>query len=151
MITSNNCKNYIRMGEIYVNHESSSNKKPVGKDAKQEQLYQFRVHNTGKAMTTNEGKKISNDSDQLKAGVRGPTLRQDYEFFEKMTHFVREEQPERVVHARGYSAYGEFECYQSMKHVTKAGFLQKAGKKTPLTIRFSTVQGSKGSYDTARD
>jgi len=83
--------------------------------------------------------------------VRGPTLRQDYEFLEKMSHFVHEEIPERVVHARGYSAHGEFECYQSMKHVTKAGFLQEAGKKTPLTIRFSTVQGAKGSYDTARD
>lgn len=68
-----------------------------------------------------------------------------------MSHFVHEEIPERVVHARGYSAHGEFECYQSMKHVTKAGFLQEAGKKTPLTVRFSTVQGAKGSYDTARD
>ncbi|SDC10573.1 catalase [Melghirimyces thermohalophilus] len=102
-------------------------------------------------MTTNEGRKRSQDQDQLKAGVRGPTLRQDYEFFEKMSHFVHEEIPERVVHARGYSAHGEFECYQSMKHVTKAGFLQEAGKKTPLTVRFSTVQGPKGSYDTARD
>jgi len=134
-----------------MNDESSRKRKYNDQNAKQDQLDQFRIQNTGKPLTTNEGKKISNDQDQLKAGIRGPTLRQDYEFFEKMTHFVREEQPERVVHARGYSAYGEFECYQSMKHVTKAGFLQEAGKKTPLTIRFSTVQGSKGSYDTARD
>jgi len=68
-----------------------------------------------------------------------------------MAHFAHEEIPERVVHARGYSAHGEFECYQSMKHVTRAKFLSDAGKKTPLTIRFSTVQGAKGSYDTARD
>lgn len=87
----------------------------------------------------------------MKAGIRGPSLRQDYEFFEKMSHFNHEEIPERVVHARGYSAYGEFECYQSMKHVTRAKFLEEAGKKTPLTIRFSTVQGPKGSYDTVRD
>ncbi|MFD1425774.1 catalase [Kroppenstedtia sanguinis] len=129
----------------------SKNRRPVGNNAKQEQLDQYRVQNTGKPMTTQEGKKKSQDQDQLKAGIRGPALRQDYEFFEKMSHFVHEEIPERVVHARGYSAHGEFECYQSMKHVTKAGFLQEAGKKTPLTVRFSTVQGAKGSYDTARD
>jgi len=132
-------------------NSSSRNKKSISENAKQEQLDQYRVQNTGKPMTTQEGKKRSQDQDQLKAGVRGPTLRQDYEFFEKMSHFVHEEIPERVVHARGYSAHGEFECYQSMKHVTKAGFLQEAGKKTPVTVRFSTVQGAKGSYDTARD
>lgn len=58
---------------------------------------------------------------------------------------------ERKVHARGYCAHGVFECYKSMKQFTKAGFLQEAGTKRPLVIRFSTVQGSKGSKDTARD
>ena len=135
----------------YMDNKSSRNQKPVGNNAKQEQLDQYRIQNAGKPMTTQEGKKRSQDQDQLKAGIRGPSLRQDYEFFEKMSHFAHEEIPERVVHARGYSAYGEFECYQSMKHVTKAGFLQEAGKKTPITVRFSTVQGAKGSYDTARD
>ncbi|WP_062106272.1 catalase [Bacillus niameyensis] len=134
-----------------MDEKSSRNKKPINTNTKQEQLDEFRVNNTGKPMTTQEGKKKSQDQDQLKAGIRGPSLRQDYEFFEKMSHFVHEEIPERVVHARGYSAHGEFECYQSMKHVTKAGFLQEPGKKTPLTVRFSTVQGAKGSYDTARD
>ncbi|SHG23422.1 catalase [Ornithinibacillus halophilus] len=138
------------MGD-YMDEKSSRNQKPVNKDIKQQQLDQYRVKNTGKPMTTMQGKKRSQDTDQLKAGVRGPSLRQDYEFFEKMSHFNHEEIPERVVHARGYSAHGEFECYQSMRQVTKAGFLQEAGKKTPLTIRFSTVQGPKGSYDTARD
>ncbi len=132
-----------------MDNKSSRNREPENR--KQEQLDQFRIRDSGNPMTTNAGKKLSNDEDQLKAGIRGPTLRQDYEYFEKMTHFVREEQPERVVHARGYSAYGEFECYKSMKHVTKAGFLQEAGEKTPLTIRYSTVQASKGSYDTVRD
>ncbi|WP_047986411.1 catalase [Ornithinibacillus californiensis] len=130
--------------------DKSSRKKPPT-DPKQEQLDQYRIQNTGEPMTTLQGKKRSQDTDQLKAGVRGPSLRQDYEFFEKMGHFAHEEIPERVVHARGYSAHGEFECYQSMRHVTKAKFLGEAGKKTPLTIRFSTVQGAKGSYDTARD
>ncbi|MFD1350915.1 catalase [Oceanobacillus caeni] len=134
-----------------MDDKSSRNQKPINRNIKQEQLDQYRVQDSGKPMTTQEGKKRSQDQDQLKAGIRGPSLRQDYEFFEKMSHFTHEEIPERVVHARGYSAYGEFECYQSMRHVTKAGFLQEAGKKTPITVRFSTVQGAKGSYDTARD
>lgn len=131
--------------------DNDRTKKAVGKDIKQEQLDSYRVKNTGKPLTTNQGKKISNDQETLKAGERGPSLHEDWHYFEKMTHFVQEEEPERTVHARGYSAHGEFECYQPMGHVTKAGFLQESGKKTPLTIRFSTVQGPRGSYDTARD
>ncbi|WP_336823591.1 catalase [Sporosarcina sp. USHLN248] len=120
-------------------------------NSKQEQLDQYRVQNTGKPMTTNEGRKISNDQETIKAGVRGPSLHEDYWFLEKMSHFNHEEIPERVVHARGYGAYGEFECYQSMSQFTSAKFLSEPGKKTPLLCRFSTVQGAKGSYDTARD
>lgn len=134
-----------------MDDKSSKDEKRLNNDVKQEQLNRYRVSDSGQPMTTQEGKKRSQDQDQLKAGIRGPSLRQDYEFLEKMSHFVHEEIPERVVHARGYSAYGEFECYQSMKHVTMAGFLSEAGKKTPVTTRFSTVQGGKGSYDTARD
>ncbi|AMX00155.1 catalase [Rummeliibacillus stabekisii] len=129
----------------------SQNKKSVKKDAKQEQLDQYRKSNAGKPLATQEGRKISNDSETLKAGVRGPSLHEDYWYLEKMSHFVHEEIPERVVHARGYGAYGEFECYQSMEHVTEACLFQEPGKKTPLAVRFSTVQGPKGSYDTARD
>lgn len=102
-------------------------------------------------MTTNLGRKISNDEDQLRAGARGPSLLEDYYYLEKMTHFVKEEIPERIVHPRGYGAHGEFECYKSMKHVTKACFLQEAGQKTPVFSRFSTVQGRRCSKDTARD
>lgn len=134
-----------------MDEKTSKNQKPISENSKQEQLDKYRIKNTGKPLTTNEGRKISNDREILTAGERGPGLLEDYHYFEKMTHFVHEETPERVVHARGYSAHGEFECYQSMKHVTKACFLQEPGKKTPLTIRFSTVQGSRGSYDTARD
>lgn len=131
--------------------DKNRNKQTGGKDSKQEQLDQFRISNKGKPMTTSQGRKISNDRETLKAGERGPSLHEDWHYFEKMTHFVQEEEPERTVHARGYSAYGEFECYQSMSHVTKACFLQEPGKKTPLMIRYSTVQGPRGSYDTARD
>lgn len=91
---------------------------------------QYRVTNKGQPLTTNVGRKISNDEDQLKADVRGPSLHEDQQYLEKMTHFVKEEIPQRVVHPRGYGAYGVFECYQSMKHVTKAGF-KRSRKKDP--------------------
>ncbi|WP_040227270.1 catalase [Bhargavaea cecembensis] len=129
---------------------SSNDKKPAG-NKKQQQLDQFRISNEGEPLTTKESRKISNDSEQLKAGVRGPSLHEDYWFLEKMSHFNHEEIPERVVHARGYGAYGEFECYESMAAVTEACFLQEPGQKTPVAVRFSTVQGPKGSMDTARD
>jgi len=126
-------------------------KKDGYKSKKDEQLEQYRVTNTGNPMTTNQSVKVSNDELNLKAGERGPTLHEDFRYFEKITHFVREEIPERKVHARGYGAHGEFECYESMKQFTKAGFLQEPGKKTSVFVRFSTVQGSKGSKDTTRD
>jgi catalase len=102
-------------------------------------------------MTTNQGLKISEDENSLKAGVRGPTLIEDFHFREKMTHFDHERIPERVVHARGFAAHGEFELYESMKDYTKAKFLQVPGTKTPTFTRFSTVVGSRGSADTVRD
>lgn len=132
------------------NMDESKNRK-VTTNSKNEQLEQFRIKNTGKKMTTNQGLKVSNDEDSLKAGVRGPTLLEDFHLREKITHFDHERNPERVVHARGFAAHGEFELYESMKDYTKAGFLQEPGSKTPVFVRFSTVVGSKGSKDTARD
>jgi len=123
----------------------------VNENSKRKQLETFRSHDAGKKMTTNQGLKVSEDEHSLKAGLRGPTLMEDFHFREKMTHFDHERIPERVVHARGYAAHGEFELYESMKDYTKAAFLQKTGSKTPLFTRFSTVAGSKGSAETVRD
>ncbi|WP_033543971.1 catalase [Planococcus sp. CAU13] len=123
----------------------------INENSKNEQLEQYRTDDSGKALTTNQGLKVSDDEHSLKAGVRGPTLMEDFHFREKMTHFDHERIPERVVHARGYSAHGEFEVYESMAHLTKAKFLSEKGKKTPVFVRFSTVQGSKGSAETVRD
>lgn len=120
-------------------------------NSKERQLAEFLVNNDGKKITTNQGLKVSNDEESLKAGIRGPTLLEDFYLREKITHFDHERIPERVVHARGYAAHGEFELYESMKEYTKAGFLQKAGTKTPIFTRFSNVVGSSGSADTARD
>jgi hypothetical protein len=48
-------------------------------------------------------------------------------------------------------AHGVFESYGDWSNITAASFLNKAGKKTPTFVRFSTVAGSRGSADTARD
>ncbi|MBU7592370.1 catalase [Metabacillus halosaccharovorans] len=118
---------------------------------KNEQLEQFRVRDEGEKLTTNQGLKVSEDEFSLKAGERGPTLMEDFHFREKMTHFDHERIPERIVHARGFAAHGEFEVYESMKKYTKAKFLQDPAVKTPVFVRFSTVAGSRGSAETVRD
>ncbi|XKI13487.1 Catalase [Sporosarcina sp. ANT_H38] len=123
----------------------------VNENSKGKQLETFRSHDASKKMTTNQGLKVSEDEHSLKAGLRGPTLMEDFHFREKMTHFDHERIPERVVHARGYAAHGEFELYESMKDYTKAAFLQEPGSKTPVFTRISTVAGSKGSAETVRD
>ena len=105
----------------------------------------------GEHLTTNQGLRINDDQNSLKSGERGPTLLEDFHFREKVTHFDHERIPERIVHARGAAAHGIFELYESMSAYTKAAFLQKAGAKTPVFVRFSTVAGSRGSTDLARD
>lgn len=123
----------------------------INENKKQEQLNTFRVDDMGQVMTTNQGLKISEDEFSLKAGDRGPTLMEDFHFREKITHFDHERIPERVVHARGSGAHGEFQVYKSMREITKAKFLQDPSVKTPVFVRFSTVIGFRGSADTVRD
>ena len=76
---------------------------------------------------------------------------EDFHFREKIFHFDHERIPERVVHARGYAAHGFFENYKSLSKYTRADLFQRAGERTPAFVRFSTVAGSKGSVDLARD
>ncbi|HEY9744800.1 MAG TPA: catalase, partial [Oculatellaceae cyanobacterium] len=102
-------------------------------------------------LTTQLGIPVSDDQNSLKVGPGGPLLMEDFHFREKIFHFDHERIPERVVHARGYGAHGYFESYQSLSHITKAAPFQKAGEKTPVFVRFSTVVGNKGSMDLARD
>lgn len=132
--------------------DMNDKKKTFNENSKNEQLETFRSRdNDDKAMTTNQGLKISEDEFSLKAGERGPTLMEDFHFREKVTHFDHERIPERVVHARGSGAHGFFEVYESMKPYTRAKFLQDPNVRTPVFVRFSTVIGSRGSKDTARD
>jgi len=102
-------------------------------------------------LTTAHGIPVADDQNSLKQGARGPTLLEDAHFREKMFHFDHERIPERVVHARGYGAHGYFELTQSLSDVTRADVLQRVGERVPAFVRFSTVAGSKGSADLARD
>jgi catalase len=104
-----------------------------------------------KHLTTNQGVPVADNQNSVTVGERGPVLLQDVHLIEKLAHFDRERIPERVVHAKGAGAHGYFEVYKSMAKYTCAKFLQDPKKKTPVFVRFSTVVGSRGSADTARD
>ncbi|MEO8006729.1 MAG: catalase, partial [Betaproteobacteria bacterium] len=110
-----------------------------------------RVNAADQALTTNQGVPISDNQNSLKAGLRGPTLLEDFILREKITHFDHERIPERIVHARGSGAHGYFESYGPLTKYTKAAPFASKGKITPVFVRFSTVAGERGSADTARD
>ena len=114
-------------------------------------LNRVRADPEGQPLTTNQGVRISDNQNSLKAGLRGPALLKDFILREKLTHFDHERIPERVVHARGSGAHGYFECYEDLGEITRAAPFAAAGKITPVFARFSTVQGERGSKDTARD
>jgi catalase len=114
-------------------------------------LERVRVNSADRVLSTNQGVAVSDNQNSLKAGLRGPTLLEDFILREKITHFDHERIPERVVHARGSGAHGFFECYKPLSKYTKAAPFAKEGKVTPVFVRFSTVAGERGSADTARD
>ncbi len=118
---------------------------------KVEQLTEHTKEFTNKTMTTNQGLKVNDTNNSLKAGERGATLLEDFLLREKITSFDHERIPERIVHARGSGAHGYFELYESIEQYTKAGLFTDTQRKTPVFVRFSTVAGSKGSPDLARD
>jgi catalase len=107
-------------------------------------------------LTTRQGHPVYNNQEMRTVGNRGPATLENYHFLEKMSHFDRERIPERVVHARGFVAHGEFEAYGTIGDepasvYTRAKLFQEAGKKTSISIRFSTVAGGRDSSEVARD
>lgn len=102
-------------------------------------------------LTTAQGVVIADNQNSLRPGAPGPTLLEDFALREKIFHFDHERIPERVVHARGYGAHGTFTCSRALADVTQAAPFAAAGKETEVFVRFSTVAGSKGSPDLARD
>ena len=114
-------------------------------------LDRVRVDSSGRRLTTNQGVPVGDNQSSLKAGLRGPTLLEDFILREKITHFDHERIPERIVHARGSAAHGYFECFESLEQYTRASLFAEARKRTPVFVRFSTALGERGSTDTARD
>ncbi|MEO8417662.1 MAG: catalase [Methylophilaceae bacterium] len=104
-----------------------------------------------KILTTSAGAPVPDDNNSISVGARGPLTYDNHYLFEKLAHFNRERIPERVVHARGTGAYGTFTLTRSLKDYTIASFLQTAGQKTEVFLRFSTVGGGQDSSDYARD
>jgi catalase len=124
-------------------------------DQRAERGYGGEIHQVASGdsprLTTQQGVVVSDDQNTLRAGERGPSVLEDFGFREKIFHFDHERIPERVVHARGYGAHGYFENYEPLTDVTRADPFSEAGLRTPVFVRFSTVAGSKGSSDLARD
>src|SRR5688572_18908355 len=137
-----------RKSAMYAKHNQG---KPPDDSPKRIDLQKNIEDSAGEFLTTNQGVRISDNQNSLKAGSRGPTLMEDFIFREKITHFDHERIPERVVHARGSGAHGFFQVYEPMTEYTRADFLQDPVVQTPVFVRFSTVAGSRGSTDLARD
>jgi catalase len=131
--------------------QRDQNGKQRDRNPKMQDLAAFRESPEGQHLTTDQGLRINDDQNSLKAGERGGTLLEDFILREKITHFDHERIPERVVHARGAGAHGYFQVYKAMAQYTTAKFLQDPAVKTPVFARFSTVAGSRGSTDLARD
>ncbi|WP_029012920.1 catalase [Niveispirillum irakense] len=102
-------------------------------------------------MTTTAGAPIPDNQNSLTAGPRGPVLLQDYQLIEKLAHQNRERIPERVVHAKGWGAFGTLTVTNDISRYTRAKLFAEVGKKTDLLIRFSTVAGELGAADAERD
>ena len=107
-------------------------------------------------LTTRQGHPVPDNQNLRTVGPRGPATLENYHFIEKISHFDRERIPERVVHARGFTAYGFFEAYgrwgdEPIERYTRAKVFAQEGKRTDLAIRFSTVAGGRDSSEAARD
>jgi len=137
--------------EMNGSDKVGSGSPPIGTNKTIAPLDRVRVDSSERPMTTNQGVPVADNQSSLKAGLRGPTLLEDFILREKITHFDHERIPERIVHARGSAAHGYFECYKPMTRFTRASIFAEAGKQTPVFVRFSTVLGERGSTDTARD
>ena len=103
-------------------------------------------------LTTEAGAPVADNQHSQSAGAGGPTLLQDHHLIEKLARFNRERIPERVVHAVGSAAYGYLETTSAdVTRWTTMKPFSAVGKRTPAVLRFSTVAGSRGAPDTARD
>lgn len=105
---------------------------------------------TQNRLTTTAGAPIADNQNSLTAGPRGPVLLEDYQLLEKLAHQNRERIPERVVHAKGWGAFGTLTITGDITKYTRAAVF-KPGTQTDMLARFSTVAGEAGAADHERD
>ena len=104
-----------------------------------------------KTLTTTGGAPVADNQNSQSAGPRGPLLMQDYQLLEKLAHQNRERIAERVVHAKGWGAFGTFTVTHDISKYTRAKIFSEIGKQTEMLARFSTVAGEAGAADAERD
>jgi len=102
-------------------------------------------------LTTTAGAPVADNQNSLTVGPRGPTLLQDYVLLEKLAHQNRERIPERVVHAKGWGAFGTLTITGDIRKYSRAKVFSQIGAKIPMLARFSTVAGEMGAADAERD
>ena len=105
-----------------------------------------------KTLTTRQGHPVYDNQNQRTIGDRGPATLENYQFLEKMSHFDRERIPERVVHARGATAFGYFEATarsatSRSRSSPARSSSRRPGKQTDVALRFSTVAGGRDSSE----
>lgn len=102
-------------------------------------------------ITRDNGAPVGDNQNSITAGEKGGVLLQDVHLIQKLQRFARERIPERIVHARGTGAYGEFVSSKNLNDLTIADPFSHDGKVTPVFVRFSSVVHSKGSPEALRD
>jgi catalase len=105
-------------------------------DAKIDDLQKNTEDSGGEFLTTNQGVRINDNQNSLKAGDRGPSLLEDFILREKITHFDHERIPERVVHRSWLCGSRVIFRFTSRCAIHQAGFLQDPSVKTP-GLRFA--------------
>ena len=102
-------------------------------------------------LTRQNGAPVGDNQNSQTAGAQGPVLLQDIHLIEKLASLNRERVPERVVHARGTGVHGYYENLVDLSDITIAAPFAKAGKKTEVFVRFSSVIHGHQSPETLRD
>ncbi|MEP0508892.1 MAG: catalase, partial [Aurantimonas coralicida] len=101
-------------------------------------------------LTTTAGAPVSSNQNSKTVGPRGPVLLEDFQLIEKLAHQNRERVPERVVHAKGWGAFGSLTVTEDITKYSCAKVF-RPGSKTDMLARFSTVAGEQGAADAERD
>ncbi|KAI5479923.1 hypothetical protein MNV49_002213 [Pseudohyphozyma bogoriensis] len=141
-------------GDGIANDAKLKAERMAGANAKLKQLeeYTVRVPLDGNVHVSQFAQApVDNLDTSMRAGERGPTSIDDPVARERISHFDHERIPERVVHARGAGAHGVFELHTPIPEYTCAKHFTETGKEIPMFVRFSTVLGSQGAAETARE